>query len=103
MSFSAYSGYWPDELPNGRQKYHGDNELVMSNAMEIVDAMCVTAEAEVKQWDENNDEQEDLGPVFFRQFLDISAKGEPMLSELRRHCVCNEYYQPDKTMYKCST
>jgi hypothetical protein len=94
--------YWPDELPNGRQKYHGANELVMSNAMEIVDAMSVAAEAEVKQWDESNDEQEDLGPVFFRQFLDINAKGGPMLSELRRHCVCNEYYQPDKTMYKCS-
>ena len=31
--------YWPDELPNGRQPYHGANEFIMSNAMDIVDAM----------------------------------------------------------------
>ena len=62
--------YWPDELPHGRQPYHGANELIMSNAMDIVDAMTVAAPAEVTQWDEEKDEQEDLGQRFFRQFLD---------------------------------
>ena len=74
----------------------------MSNAMDIVDAMTVAGPAEVTHWDEYRDEQEDLGQRFFRQFLDIKkiAKGTE-LSALRRHCICHEYYNPDKTMYKC--
>ena len=86
-----------------RQPYHGANEFIMSNAMDIVDAMTVAGPAEVKQWDEQNDEQDDLGQRFFRQFLDINklgAKGEA-LSEIRKHCICHQYYNPDKTMYKC--
>jgi len=96
--------YWPDELPNGRQPYHGANEFIMSNAMDIVDAMTVAAPAEVTQWDEEKDEQEDLGQRFFRQFLDIKKLGGPKGSELsaiRQHCICHKYYNPDKTMYKC--
>ncbi len=86
-----------------RQPYHGANEFIMSNAMDLVDAMTVAGPAEVKQWDEQNDEQDDLGQRFFRQFLDINklgAKGEA-LSEIRKHCMCHQYYNPDKTMYKC--
>jgi hypothetical protein len=94
--------YWPDELPNKRQPYHGANELIMSNAMDIVDAMTVAGPAEVTHWDEYKDEQEDLGQRFFRQFLDIKKLGKGIeLSPLRRHCICHEYYNPDKTMYKC--
>src|SRR5256714_1160403 len=43
--------YWPDELPNKRQSYHGGNELIMSNAMDIVDAMTVAGPAAVTHWD----------------------------------------------------
>ena len=96
--------YWPDELPSGRQAYHGANEFVMSNAMDIVDAMTVAGPAEVTQWNEEKDEQEDLGQRFFRQFLDIKKLGGPKGSELsaiREHCICHKYYNPDKTMYKC--
>lgn len=94
--------YWPDELPSKRQPYHGANELIMSNAMDIVDAMTVAGPAEVTHWDEHRDEQEDLGQRFFRQFLDIKKLGKGTeLSTLRRHCICHGYYNPDKTMYKC--
>ena len=95
--------YWPDELPMKRQPYHGANEFIMSNAMDIVDAMTVAGPAEVKQWDEQNDEQDDLGQRFFRQFLDINKLGakNEALSEIRKHCICRQYYNPDKTMYKC--
>ena len=80
----------------------------MSNAMDIVDAMTVAGPAEVTHWDEQEDEQEyeqeDLGRRFFRQFLDIrklgGAKGSE-LSALRQHCICHNYYNPNKTMYKC--
>src|SRR6266516_8122995 len=44
--------YWTDELPNKRQPYHGGNELIMSNAMDIVDAMTVAGPAEDTHWDE---------------------------------------------------
>ena len=94
--------YWPDELPQGRQKYHGQNELVMSNHMDIVDAMTVGTAAEVKFWDER-DEDEDLGQRYWRQFYDVRGVNgkDGGLSELRRHCTCHEYYNPDKLLLKC--
>lgn len=71
--------------------------------MEIIDAMTVAGPAEVKQWDEQDDEQDDLGQRFFRQFLDIKKLGKKVdgLSQIRMHCICRGYYNPDKTMYKC--
>ena len=101
--------YWPDELPMGRQPYHGANELIMSNAMEIVDAMTVSSAAEVKRWHEDDDdrEQDDLGEKFWRQFLDVQKLGISKLSmsaltEVRRHCICQDFYNPDETMFKCA-
>jgi hypothetical protein len=40
----------------------------MSNAMDIVDAMTVARLVEVTHWGGQEDEQEDLGQRFFRQF-----------------------------------
>ncbi|KAH6632474.1 hypothetical protein F5144DRAFT_252554 [Chaetomium tenue] len=58
--------YWPDELPQGthdgrktiqgRQHYHGINELIASNHMDIINVMSVASQARVKQWDGKNDE-----------------------------------------------
>ena len=61
--------YWPEELPKGRTPYHGKNELVMSNHMEILDAMTVDERASVAHWEEL-DEHDDRGPqkeLFWRQ------------------------------------
>jgi BAH domain len=95
--------YWPDELPKGRREYHGNQELIMSNHMEIVDAKAVTSMADISQWDEK-DEDQNVGHRFWRQFYDVQLQGAKTggLSEIRRHCVCNEYYNPDKTMLKCA-
>jgi len=74
----------------------------MSNAMDIVNAMSVAGPAEVTHWDEQEDEQEDLGQWFFRQFLDIKKLGGAKgleLSPLRQHYICHNYYNPNKTMY----
>ncbi|KKY14608.1 putative bah domain-containing protein [Phaeomoniella chlamydospora] len=38
--------YWPDELPGGRKAYHGINEVVMSNHMDLIDAMTVSGAAD---------------------------------------------------------
>lgn len=58
--------YWPDELPDGRRYYHGKNELVASNHMEVIDAMTVTGRAHVQHWQEN-DEEEEVSGFFWRQ------------------------------------
>jgi BAH domain len=94
--------YWPEELPRGRQKHHGNQELIMSNHMEIVDAKTVTSRADINHWDEK-DEDQDVGHRFWRQFYDVQLKDTKSrgLSEIRRHCVCQEYYNPDRTMLKC--
>lgn len=46
--------YWPDELPGGRDTYHGAYELIASNHMEIVDATTVTDKADVLQLEDDN-------------------------------------------------
>lgn len=94
--------YWPEELPKGRRKYHGSQELIMSNHMELVDAKSVTSRAEINHWDEKVEDQ-DVGQRFWRQFYDVQLAGSKSegLSTNRRHCLCEEYYNPDKTMLKC--
>jgi hypothetical protein len=94
--------YWPDELPCGRQKYHGKRELLMSNHMEIVDAMTVASGADISHWDEKVEDQ-DVGERFWRQFYDVRLRETKSggLSAIREHCVCHEYYNPDETMLRC--
>jgi hypothetical protein len=94
--------YWPEELPKGRKDYHGNQELIMSNHMEIVDAKSVTSGADISHWDEK-DEDQDVGHRFWRQFYDVRLQGIKTggLSEIRRHCICEQYYNPDRTMLKC--
>lgn len=66
----VYWLYWPEELPGGRQPYHGAKELVASNHMEIIDAMTVSGRASVKHWMELDDE-EGLPDLFWRQKFDF--------------------------------
>lgn len=74
----------------------------MSNHMEIVDAKTVTSGADICYWDEYIEDQ-DVGKRFWRQFYDVQQQGDKTggLSVIRRHCICNGYYNPDKTMLKC--
>lgn len=69
----VYWLYWPEELPGGRQYYHGAKELVASNHMEIIDAMTVTGRAEVKHWMEL-DHDEILPDLFWRQKFDYPSQ-----------------------------
>jgi hypothetical protein len=94
--------YWPEELPRGRRKYHGNQELIMSNHMEVVDAKAVAGSADISHWDEDV-EDEEVSHRFWRQFYNVQLQGRKTdgLSTIRRHCICDEYYNPDKTMLKC--
>jgi len=93
----VYWMYWPEELPGGRQYYHGAKELVASNHMEIVDAMTVSGRANVKHWLEL-DEDEDLPDLFWRQKFDYPTQS---LMDIRQHCRCHRYYNPDQLMVGC--
>lgn len=95
----VYWLYWPEELPGGRQPYHGAKEIIASNHMEIIDAMTVSGRATVKHWMEL-DEEEDLPDLFWRQKFDYPTQ---MLMEVREHCKCRGYYNPDKIMYACTS
>lgn len=68
----VYWWYWPEELPMGRCDWHGNKELVASNHMEIVDAMTVSGRADVRRWEEL-DEEEEVGELFWRQKLDYPS------------------------------
>ncbi|KAJ9648498.1 hypothetical protein H2199_001353 [Coniosporium tulheliwenetii] len=93
--------YRPEELPNGgRRPYHGRNELVASNDMQIIDAMTVDGRVEVRHWDEA-DEAEELFPadqLFWRQTWD-AVRG--VLSKPREHCVCHRPFNPDRLLIAC--
>ncbi|KAL2200050.1 hypothetical protein P885DRAFT_30416 [Corynascus similis CBS 632.67] len=105
----VYWMYWPDELPQGthdgkktiqgRQPYHGMNELVASNHMDIINVVSVTSQAQVKQWYEENDE-EIQNALYWRQAFDVRTYE---LSSVELVCSCNTPGNPDKMLIGCTT
>lgn len=94
----VYWFYWPEELPGGREYYHGKKELVASNHMEIIDAQTVSGRANVNHWFEKDDEEEDITELFWRQKFDYPSQ---TLMAVREHCRCHRYYNPDNIMVGC--
>ncbi|KAK4116476.1 hypothetical protein N656DRAFT_794782 [Canariomyces notabilis] len=104
-----YWMYWPDELPQGthdgkktvqgRQPYHGLNELIASNHMDIINVVSVTSQAQVKQWYEENDE-EIQNALYWRQAFDVRTYE---LSSVELVCSCNTPANPDKMLVGCTT
>lgn len=45
----------PEDLAGGRKAYHGRNELIPTNEMDIIDAMTVNGSLEVLHWDDDDD------------------------------------------------
>ena len=66
--------YRPEDLPGGRQYYHGKRELVMSNHIDIVDALSVSGRADVRHWRELDDEDDGL-EYYWRQEVDVFGGG----------------------------
>ncbi|KAL8651553.1 MAG: hypothetical protein Q9210_003184 [Variospora velana] len=86
--------YWlyrPEEIPGGRREYHGKDELIISNHMEIVDALQVKRPVQVRRWkeeekaEEEEEEAEDDGghlpaaetreeALYFRQTYDFVTR-----------------------------
>ncbi|KAJ9653768.1 hypothetical protein H2201_009103, partial [Coniosporium apollinis] len=94
--------YWPEELPDGgRRPYHGCNELIASNDMQVINATTVDGKADVRQWIEDDEAEEvlDAEQLFWRQTWDARSR---MLSAPREHCVCRKPFNPDKLLIACS-
>ncbi|KAI1811793.1 hypothetical protein GGS20DRAFT_75552 [Poronia punctata] len=104
----VYWMYWPDELPagtmegkkhiQGRQPYHGQNELIASNHMDVINVVSVTAPAVVNQWDETN-EDEVQQALYWRQAFDVRHME---LSSAQPRCKCNRPENPDKRLINCT-
>ncbi|KAF1989591.1 hypothetical protein K402DRAFT_258286 [Aulographum hederae CBS 113979] len=88
----VYYLYRPEDLPMGRQPYHGTNELLASNEMCVIDAMTVNQRISTTHWDENDDSQDIPADLFWRQEYNFDTK---KISKLRTHCICDQPYNPD--------
>ncbi|KAM5356195.1 hypothetical protein ACJ41O_002841 [Fusarium nematophilum] len=105
----VYWMYWPDELPpgtldgkktvQGRQSYHGQNELIASNHMDVINVVSVTQPATVNQWIESDDE-EIQDALYWRQAYDCRNS---QLSSVDLMCKCQTPANPDKTLIGCTS
>jgi len=94
-----YWAYRPEDLPGGRQPHHGDCELIVSNHMDVIDALCVQGAANVVHWDDYPDSLTFPAPeqLYWRQSLDITKRkgsqltvrflpvGHPLSASLNMH------------------
>jgi hypothetical protein len=93
--------YWPEELPKGRETYHGTNELVLSNHADIIDATSIMNEAEIMQLpDDEATVPPAPGQYYWRQTHNVKKVGKS-LSTLPRYCYCHQEWNPDDPMFKC--
>ena len=97
--------YWPEELPMGRQAYHGKRELVMSNHVDIIEAQSIACHTNISHWDENDDSNKVvLSERFWRQTYDLTkmvTTSQHALGKLRKFCICGGYDNPELDMYQC--
>ncbi|KAI4206630.1 MAG: hypothetical protein LQ346_001020 [Caloplaca aetnensis] len=84
----VYWLYRPDELRGGRQNYHGTQELIATNHMEIVDALRVLSPIDVVHWKEEQSSGIPQGDLYWRQFYDVTTQmasvNPPCSSELSK-------------------
>lgn len=111
--------YLPENLPHGREEYHGDNELIASNDMSIVDGSGVIGLADIPRWIESDEDQPPKpDSPFWRQTYDkitgrlsVSQPPFPLFSfaanmkaskELPMHCTCYDFRNPDAPLIHCT-
>ncbi|TAQ83683.1 hypothetical protein B7494_g7991 [Chlorociboria aeruginascens] len=101
--------YWPSEIPagtkplkenngaGGARKYHAKtNELIASSFMDVLDVLSFAGKAEVEYWDEADNEPPKN--LYWRQTF---CRETQELSAIRKHCVCDGYFNPEVSMYVC--
>lgn len=63
----------PEDLESGRKDYHGRNELIPTNQLDIIDAMTVNGKLPLYHWVEADDDSQMPGieEFFWRQTYDF--------------------------------
>ncbi|KAL6405846.1 hypothetical protein AUP68_10985 [Ilyonectria robusta] len=105
----VYWMYSPDELPagtvcgkkkmQGRQSYHGHNELVASNHMDIINVISVIMPASVSQWIESDDDKI-MDELYWRQTFNFLSS---RLSPAELICECKTPANPDRMLVGCTS
>lgn len=95
--------YRPNDLKERELRaapYHGHNELIASNHLDIINYTQVIRKIDVTDWD---NESEGLGSdkLFWRQTLDVYNPGGAKLSEISKHCIDKQPCNPDSPLIKC--
>ncbi|KJX93211.1 ebs-bah-phd domain-containing protein [Zymoseptoria brevis] len=92
----------PEDLPTGRKSYHGKNELIPTNQMDVIDAMAVNGSLDVRHWDDKEDDSAMMedDQYFWRQTLDHT--GTRTYSKLRLICIDSAPQNPDQLILQCS-
>ncbi|KAG6042693.1 hypothetical protein E4U17_001270 [Claviceps sp. LM77 group G4] len=104
----VYWMYSPDELPAGtsdgrktiagRQPYHGQNELLASNHMDVINVVSVAMKATVHHWIESDDD-EVQDALYWRQAFNCRTS---QVSSVVLTCKCKTPANPDKTLVGCT-
>jgi hypothetical protein len=98
----VYWLYRPEDLPEGRQPYHAESELIASNHMDVIEALSVIDKATVIHWDEDIDKPWPLkDQLFWRQTYDVGKLKSRRLSSLRKVCVDQAPCNPDEGLVQC--
>ncbi|KAJ6445678.1 ebs-bah-phd domain-containing protein [Purpureocillium lavendulum] len=125
----VYWMYSPDELPpntldgkkvvSGRQPYHGQNELIASNHMDVINVVSVAMRAAVNQWVETDDDQVQES-LYWRQAFDCRTSQLSVChlclwklamdnfvltcptQSVELTCKCKTPANPDKTLVGCT-
>ncbi|KAI4256000.1 MAG: hypothetical protein L6R42_006446 [Xanthoria sp. 1 TBL-2021] len=93
--------YTPDQLRGGRQPHHGEDELIVTNHMEIVDAARVIEPITVVSLEENEKSWQisTHGVYYWRQTYHYLTRE---LSPPKTHCICNRPVCPDEVLVRCT-
>ncbi|KAI4122478.1 MAG: hypothetical protein LQ338_005803 [Usnochroma carphineum] len=94
--------YRPQEVPGalgGSKTYHGERELMVSDHMEIVDALRVVAPVRVVQWREQDKLQVPKDGMYYRQMYSCVSHN---VSRLPTHCVCKQPINPERFAIQCT-
>ncbi|KAL8938301.1 MAG: hypothetical protein Q9216_003963 [Gyalolechia sp. 2 TL-2023] len=91
----------PEDVPGGRQPYHGEDELISSNLMEIVDALTFKKPVRVVHWmqDDGTPRRAPEEGFYWRQKWDWIAE---KLVPFPTHCVCDKPVSLHELTIQCT-
>ncbi|KAI4220334.1 MAG: hypothetical protein L6R36_007700 [Xanthoria steineri] len=94
--------YTPDQLRGGRQPYHGKDELIVTNHMEILDAArviepitAVALKGQEESWQGSTPGKQN----YWRQTYHFLTQA---LSPPETHCICHRPVWPDDLLVRCT-